>query len=175
VQAGFASHQGHDTEFVKQVQSANHMGQLKNAAEPLTMLRVHINPESRVKLALVTPPEQVVQHRTQRFLIEVHNEARIRSPLRIRAIDHSLPGASSPSWCEMRIVENLLSSSLLNGEEVEWKLIELRCSEVGHREVRLEADAGQGTQDLGFRATTDLLLKCVPRSSLRRQMNDGPP
>jgi hypothetical protein len=163
MQAGFASHLGHDVDFVKQVREAAHLGHLKMAAEPLTLLRVHINPESRVKLALVTPPERVVQHRTQRFLVEVHNEARIQAPLRIRAIDQSQPAAGTPSWFDVRLVENLLSSSLLTGDETEWKLLEIRCSEVGHREVRLEADAGQGTQDLGFRATTDLLLKCVPR------------
>jgi hypothetical protein len=28
--------------------------------------------------------------------------------------------------------------------------------------VHLEADVGQGTQDLGFRAAADLLLKGVP-------------
>ncbi|MFO0905874.1 MAG: CehA/McbA family metallohydrolase [Pirellulales bacterium] len=163
MQAGFASHLGHDVEFVKQVREATHHGQLKMASEPLTLLRVHINPESRVKLALVTPPERVVQHRTQRFLVEVHNEARIQAPLRIRAIDQSQPTAGAPSWFDVRLVENLLSSSLLTGDETEWKLLEIRCSEAGHREVRLEADAGQGTQDLGFRATIDLLLKCVPR------------
>jgi len=175
MQAAFASHRGHDPEFVKQVNEADHMGQLQLAAEPLTLLRVHINPESRVKLAMVTPPDVIVQHRTQRFLVEVHNEARIQAPLRVRAFDQSNPQPGVPPWFEVRVVENLLSSSLLTGEETEWKLLELRCLETGHREVRLEADAGQGTQDLGFRATADLLLKCVPRSQYRPLLKPSPP
>ena len=175
MQAAFASHLGHDPDFVKQVTESDNAGQLQIAARPLTLLRVHITPESRVKLAVVGPPEMIVQHRTQRFLVEVHNEAGIQAPLRIRAFDQSLPQTDTPAWFDVRIVENLLSSSLLTGEEMEWKLLELRCSETGHREIRLEADAGQGTQDLGFRATVDLLLKCVPRSQFRTLLNPSPP
>lgn len=167
MQSAFASHLGHEPSFVKQISEAAHMGDLRSAAQPLTLLRIHINPESRVKLALVTPPEAVVQHRTQRFLVEIHNEARIRAPLQIRAMDRAASSDESPTWCSVRLVENLLSSSHLTGEEHEWKLMELRCSETGHREVHLEVDAGQGTQDLGFRAAVDLLLKCVPRGEHR--------
>ncbi len=175
MQAAFASHVGHDPEFVKQISKSDNIGQLSIVARPLTLLRVHINPESRVKLAVVGPPERIVQHRTQRFLVEVHNEAGIQAPLRIQAFDQSQPQAETPTWFDVRIVQNLLSSSLLTGEELEWKLLELRCLETGHREIRLEADAGQGTQDLGFRATADLLLKCVPRSQFRTRMAPSPP
>ena len=62
----------------------------------------------------------------------------------------------------MRLVENLVSSSILSGEETEWKLLELSSDLAGRREVRFEADVGQGTQDLGFRSTTDVLLKVNP-------------
>jgi hypothetical protein len=120
---------------------------------------VQINPESRVKLAPVTLPESLVQHRTQRFLIEIHNEARIQAPLRIRALDQSAGDVQPADWCDVRLVENLVSSSILSGEETEWKLLELSSDLAGRREVRFEADVGQGTQDLGFRATTDVLLK----------------
>lgn len=167
MQSAFASHLGHDPTFVTQISEAAHVGNLRTTTEPLTLFRVHINPESRVKLAVVTPPETVVQHRTQRFLVEIHNEARIRAPLQIRAIDRTASSNEPPTWCSIRLVENLLSTSLLTGEEHEWKLMELRCSETGHREVHLEVDAGQGTQDLGFRAAADLLLKCVPRREHR--------
>jgi len=97
--------------------------------------------------------------------VAIHNESRIRAPLRIRARDRTNLSSLEASWCAVRLVDNLVSSSMLSGAEHEWKLIEVRCSEVGHREVLLEADAGQGTQDLEFRAAADLLLECVPRSA----------
>jgi hypothetical protein len=159
MQASFVSPLSHDDPFVNTIRQSVHTGNLRNAAEALTILKVQINPESRVKLAPVTLPESIVQHRTQRFLIEIHNEARIQAPLRIRVFDQSSGDRQSAEWCDVRLMENLVSSSVLSGEETEWKLLELRSDLAGRREVRFEADVGQGTQDLGFRATTDVLLK----------------
>ena len=162
MQASFVSPLSHDDPFVSAIRQSVHSGNLRNAAELLTILKVQINPESRVKLAPVTLPESLVQHRTQRFLIEIHNEARIQAPLRIRALDQSAGDVQPADWCDVRLVENLVSSSILSGEETEWKLLELSSDLAGRREVRFEADVGQGTQDLGFRSTTDVLLKVNP-------------
>ena len=159
MQASFVSPLSHDDPFMNAIRQSVHTGNLRDAAEPLTILKVQINPESRVKLAPVTLPESFVQHRTQRFLIEIHNEARIQAPLRIRAFDQSRGDRQPAEWCDVRLIENLVSSSVLSGEETEWKLLELRSNLAGRREVRFEADVGQETQDLGFRATTDVLLK----------------
>jgi len=90
--------------------------------------------------------------------------------LNLSVWDQSVRPAELAPWCDIRFVENLISSATLSGEETEWKIVELRCDEVGGREVRIEADAGQGTQDLGFRATADLLLKCVPREAFRAKL-----
>jgi hypothetical protein len=162
MQASFVSPLSHNDPFVNAIRQSVHIGNLRNTAEPLTILKVQINPESRAKLAPVTLPESVVQHRTQRFLIEIHNEARIQAPLRIRAFDQSSGDRQPAEWCDVRLMENLVSSSILSGEENEWKLLELRSDIAGRREVRFEADVGQETQDLGFRATTDVLLKVNP-------------
>ena len=162
MQASFVSPLSHDDPFVNAVRQSVHTGNLRNAAAPLTILKVQINPESRVKLAPISLPESLVQHRTQRFLIEIHNEARIQAPLRIRAFDQSGGDLQPAEWCDVRLMENLVSSSILSGEETEWKLLELRSDLAGRREVRFEADVGQGTQDLGFRASADVLLKVNP-------------
>jgi hypothetical protein len=108
-------------------------------------------------------------------LVEVHNEARIEAPLRLHALDRATETQIPASWCSIQLLENLFSSSLLSGEEHEWKLAEFRCTETGHREVHFEADAGQGTQDLGFRAAADMLFKCVPRSDYRALLKPALP
>jgi hypothetical protein len=82
--------------------------------------------------------------------------------LRIRALDQSAGDIQPADWCDVRLMDNLVSSSVLSGEETEWKLLELRSDLAGRREVRFEADVGQGTQDLGFRASADVLLKVNP-------------
>ena len=135
---------------------------LAAAVEPLVVLRVDVNPESRVKLAAVSPLPELIVDRTFRFLLEVRNHARIRAPLRIAATDRSTTPPRPARFCEVGLVDGMASSSFLSGAEREWKIVEIRLLEAGRREVHLEADVGQGTQDLGFRAAADLLLKGVP-------------
>lgn len=127
--------------------------------EDLIAFEVAINPEARVKLRGRSVPERLVKDRTQRFLLEVLNEAGLQAPLRLRAFDRAEPGEQEAEWFSIRIVENSESTAVLSGARTEWKLIELRCTEAGTRAVRIAADAGTGTQDLGFRAEVDLLVE----------------
>ena len=132
-------------------------------SEEAAAFEVQINPEARVKLRALNPPQQLVRHRSERFWLKVLNEAGLQSPLRLRAFDRSLPGAQQADWFRVGIVENAESTALLSGATTEWKLIELRCDEPGTRAVRIAADAGTGTQDLGFRAEVDLLIDVEER------------
>jgi len=142
--------------------AAESSASLAAAVEPLVVLRVDVNPESRVKLAAVSPLPELVVDRTYRFLLEVRNHARIRAPLRIAATDRSVNRPRPALFCAVGLVDGMASSSFLSGAEREWKIVEIRLLVEGRREVHLEADVGQGTQDLGFRAAADLLLKGVP-------------
>jgi hypothetical protein len=163
MQAAFVSPLGHAPEFLEKMKEGSQIGQLREAVEALTLLKVSINPESRVKLSLGSVPSQLVQHRTQRFLVEIHNESGIQAPLRLVGIDLATPNRQTATWASIGIQEHLLSTARLSGAPYEWKILELRCDEAGDRELHLEADAGQGTQDLGFRASVDLPIRCVPR------------
>jgi hypothetical protein len=163
MQAAFVSPMGHTPEFLEKMRGGNQIGQLREAVEPLTLLKVFINPESRVKLSLGSVPSQLVQHRTHRFLVEIHNESGIQAPLRLVGVDLSKADRQPATWASIGIQEHLLSTAMLSGAPYEWKILELRCDEAGDRELHLEADAGQGTQDLGFRASVDLPIQCVPR------------
>ncbi len=130
--------------------------------QPLVVLNVDVNPESRVKLIAASPLPDLVVERTYRFLLEVRNHARIRAPLRLIATDRSTTPPRAAPFCAVRIVDSIASSSFLSGQELEWKIVEVRCTAMGLREVHIEADVGQGTQDLGFRSAADLLMKGVP-------------
>jgi hypothetical protein len=165
MQAAFVSPLGHAPEFLEKMKQGSQIGQLREAVKPLTLLKVYINPESRVKLTAASVPSQLVQHRTYRFLVEIHNESGIQAPLRLAALDLAKPDRQAATWASIGIQEHLLSTAALSGAPYEWKIVELRCDEAGDRELHLEADAGQGTQDLGFRASIDLPIRCVPRRS----------
>lgn len=138
-------------------------GTARQADDAPVAFQVDINPEARVKLRERTPPQRLVRQQTQRFRVEVHNEAGLTAPLQLRAFDRSQPGEQEAGWFHVGFVENGESTSLLSGARTEWKLIELRCDEAGTRTVRFAADAGTGTQDLGFRAEVDLVIDVEER------------
>ena len=135
---------------------------LAAAVEPLVVLRVRINPEGRVKLEPARRFPGLVTGRPHRFLVEVTNDAGITARLTLEATDQALVPPGPAGFCEVGFVDDQDSSPRLTGAPREWKLATLRLDEPGRHEVRLEADAGQGTQDLGFRATVDLLLTSRP-------------
>lgn len=149
---------GHEELRVAAVRAATSLPEASAAVDDLVALQVDINPEARVKLRPRTLPESLVRHRSVRLLVEVHNEAGLQAPLRLRALDRSQPGEQEADWFAIDVVENGESKALLSGAPVEWKLVELRSAEAGTRTVRIAADAGVGTQDLGFRAEVDLVV-----------------
>lgn len=141
---------------------------LAAAVEPVVTLRVRINPEGRVKLEPGRPFPRLVTGRPHRFLVEVTNDAGITATLTLRATDQSLVPPGPAAFCRVGFLDEADSSPTLTGDRQEWKLASLTLDEGGRREVRLEADAGQGSQDLGFRATADLLLVAVPAADAGR-------
>lgn len=129
------------------------------ALQPLMLLGVTINPEARVKLDGRRPRVVLHQGRPERFFIKVENTAGITAPLNLTAIDLATAPPGKAAWCEVRTVDSPFTSRFLTGAEFEYKVVEIVVHQPGTREVRLVGDAGQGTQDLGFRATTDLILE----------------
>ena len=141
------------------IEDASRTSELRVAAAPLTLATVSINPESRVKISADLDPVSVQAGRPQQFLIAVDNMAGVTAPLAIRAIDLANDPPSPADWCDVRLIDSPFVSSILNGNPDEYKVLEITVREAGQRELRLTADAGQGTQDLGFRATTDVTIR----------------
>src|SRR5262245_23730993 len=57
-------------------------GSVQEALDPLCLIGVEINPESRVKAAQGPAPARLVQHGWRVFLVKVHNEAGVTAELR---------------------------------------------------------------------------------------------
>ncbi|MFM7520014.1 MAG: hypothetical protein ACKO9B_06045 [Planctomycetota bacterium] len=143
------------------VAKAKSVEALGSAVTGVVSLRVHINPESRVKLHAVTPIGDLVVGRPRMVLVEVVNEAGVTAALVLEALDLAGGTPRPATFCTVTLADDERSSPRLSGAPVEWKLATLTLARPGRFEVRLEADVGQGTQDLGFRATADLLLRGV--------------
>lgn len=168
---------------------------IQNAFDPYCIAFVHINPEGRVKVAPGPATARLVQGGWSTFLVKVHNEAGLRSALNVRS-DESEPALHRSSGQPHPKEENLLSegevanrflelalytrrpmSSRLSGFPLEYFILQGYTNETGAREASLAFDAGEGSQDLGFRNEIAVLFDCVPsvKLTLRVKDHDGEP
>ncbi len=149
---------------LRNMKAAASRAELIEALEPLVLLEASVNPESRVKLNTRINNIRLDEGRPQRFLIKVENMAGITAPLNLSAVDLALNPPGQAEWCEIEVVDGPFTSRFFTGETSEYKVVQITSTVAGPREVRLVGDAGQGTQDLGFRATADLLLEVQSKS-----------
>src|SRR5262249_20684637 len=126
---------------------------LQDLLDPLCLTAVHINPESRVKAARGPAAAGLTRGRPALARATGHNEAGITPPLEVGGDGVRLPGKTGPGrWLAAAVVRAKPLGPTLSGGRLEYVLLRLTAREAGKREATLAFDAGQGTQDLGFRA-----------------------
>jgi hypothetical protein len=130
---------------------------LQQRLDPLCLVAVSINPESRVKAARGPAPAVLQLGQESILLVKVHNEAGLTHALTVTGAQLK----SSGGWLSARVQP--VSGKSLSGRKLDYLLLRLGPSEVGKREATLQFDAGQGTQDLGFRAEVPVLFTVRPR------------
>ena len=160
--------------------------------DPLCLVGVTINPESRVKVAEGPAAKELVEQGWRVFLVKVRNEAGVTAPLRCMSPNAARLHATSnepepPQTISRRdVVERWLDVSMfdspplvarLSGLGLEYRIIELFSRDRGKREAKLAFDVGQGTQDLGFRNEVNVLFECRPSVKVHLEVldDDGSP
>ncbi len=149
---------------------------------------VTINPEQRVKVAQAAAAPVLAEGGWQQFLIKVLNEAGTTAPLRITSAEanrvfggpyrsggDSEPGAQTPlsaRWLDLLPWIAPPMRAELSGLGVEYRLVGLYSRDFGKREARFHFDAGQGTQDLGFRGEVSVLFDCRPAREITLHITD---
>jgi hypothetical protein len=164
------------------------------ALDPQVLCVVDINPESRVKVAR-GPAQAVVQQAGYTpVLVKVINQAVSAARLRIGSpqAGPSYAGVQASTlererqthlrenenkhgadrFLEVKMFEAPPMTANLSGLEVEYALALVYSSEAGRREATLVFDIGQGTQDLGFRAETPVLLDVRPAVAVHLDVKD---
>lgn len=144
---------------------------------------VSINPESRVSVLEGPVKKELIQQGWRTFLVKVHNEAGVTAPLvpdspnllpvyqrgskngREKPMtDEKLvqPGDVPNRFLDAQMFDKQPLKPGLSGLELEYRIIQLYCRDVGRREAQLGFHVGQGTQDLGFRNTVAILFIGLP-------------
>ncbi|MDE2506779.1 MAG: CehA/McbA family metallohydrolase [Planctomycetota bacterium] len=161
---------------------------IQQVLDPLCLIGVEINPESRVKAAFGPASPELVQNGRRVFLIKVHNEAGSTAELVCLSRNAKIPfvpGTNAPAakstiskaevldrWLEVTMIRDRPLRRTLSGLALEYRLIDLYSRDAGHREGKFEFNIGQGTQDLGFRAEVDILFNCLPATTIKLEVLD---
>lgn len=151
---------------------------IQEVLDPLCLVGVNVNAESRVKVAPGPAEKELVQNGWRVFLVKVHNEAGVTAALWAsspNAAPQVVPSSGKPNaaaaispaeladrWLDLAMFDQQPLNANLSGLALEYRIIELYSRDAGRREAKLAFDVGQGTQDLGFRNEVNLLFDCRP-------------
>lgn len=128
---------------------------LHKALDESVFLRVGINPEGRVRLARGVAPAELVAERPALFLIKIENLSGSQQRL--------IPRGTFAADEDNPFTLTLMKPTDLAGLPIEYRLLEITGSKPGRSELTIAFQAGQGSEDLGFRADVPVLFK-VTRS-----------
>jgi hypothetical protein len=150
----------------------------------------HINPEARVKVSRGPAIAQLMQNGWTSFLVKVHNEAGVTARLQVespnaapvlhvstfnqRAMEKNLlsPGQIANRFLEMQMYNNRPLLPHLSGLALEYAVVQIYSKDAGRREAELGFNIGQGTQDIGFRNTINILFNILPSVKVILQVKD---
>ena len=125
------------------------------------LIKVAISPEARVKATATTGHRELRQGEWSEFTIVIDNAAGITAPLVVESeqLLTSERDTARDHWLRLE----LQPSGPLSGAATETRILRLLSRDPGIRTAVLNINAGQGTQDLGFRS--DVILSLRMRSS----------
>lgn len=187
------------TALLRAAQSRDAKG-LQEILDRRVLLAVHINPETRVKVAR-GPADAVLQQAGYTpVLVKIVNESATTARLRIGSPQSGpvYAGMSQLSgdrmqqqhlrqnenvegrtdrFLDLEVFTSAPMTPNLSGLDVEYAIALIYSSEAGRREATITFDVGQGTQDLGFRGEAPVLFTVRPAVAVRLRVfdDDGTP
>ena len=168
---------------------------IQGLLDPYCLALVEINPETRVKVLRGPAGAELVQGGWRSFLVKVNNQAGITSRLevespnaaslfqvsrgasRVQIQDFISDGELTHRFLDLTLYRRRPLFDHLSGLRLEYVILQIYTRAVGKREARIEFHVGEGTQDLGFRNSLDILFRCEPSVKVvfRVQDHDGLP
>ena len=127
---------------------------LHEAMAELVLLNVIISPEGRVKVVRGPAKSNLVQKQPCLFLVKVENQS--GGQPRLKAIGTYTGDTQNPFV--ISIVKAGRFGPDLVGLPVEYRLLQVTDAKAGRHELTIAVEAGQGSQDLGFRAEVPVLF-----------------
>jgi len=177
---------------MKAPKDADAIAGIQKVLDKLCVAGVHINAESRVKVAEGPAKKELMRNGWRSFLVKVHNEAGITpvlqadspnaKPLFMRGRGRRQkpqstqklvpPGEVGNRFLDMVMYNKQPLKPKLSGLELEYRILQLYSRDTGRREAKLAFNVGQGTQDIGFRNAVPILFNCLPAVEVSLSVKD---
>lgn len=159
-----------------------------------TLIKVDINPESRVSVSRGPAPALLVEHGWRSFLVRITNQSNDTSVLQFRSPQGGRMGRPSASettsahdftigavdaveaqsrWISLITWDKPPLQPALSGLALEYRILQIYSRDRGRREASLQAVTGTGTQDLGYRSTIAILFDCVASHAIKLNIHDS--
>jgi len=144
--------------------SAEPPEQARTVQQPApVLLKVAISPEARVKATATAGQRDLRQGEWSEFTIVIDNAAGITAPLVVESeqLMTSEHDTARDRWLRLEMEP----SGPLSGATTETRILRLLSRDFGIRTAVLNINAGQGTQDLGFRSDVILSFRMTRSKS----------
>ena len=166
-----------DRQALQAAMDAGDAAKIQETLDRHCLFGVNINPEMRVKVAPGEAKPELVEHGWRQFLVKVHNESGTTAALRATSPNaqrlHNSPQAEvADRWLDLQMHDQQPLTKTLTGLNLEYRIIQLYSRDAGRREAKFSFNVGQGTQDLGYRAETDILFQCRPAHEIALRVLD---
>ena len=161
--------------------AAGNAGRVDRTLREYTLLEIHINPESRVKVMRGPAKAELVSGLESVVLVRVVNEGGVTAPLTLDGPNLTTSASvvketRRARWLTARLASTGKSGALsvLTGARLEYFIVVLSAREAGYREATFAFDVGQGTQDLGFRGECPVLFRCKEAKPTKHGSTQSP-
>ncbi|MEO8763275.1 MAG: hypothetical protein ABI416_03270, partial [Ginsengibacter sp.] len=163
---------------------------IQEILDPYCLAMVNINPESRVKVVKGAATPKLIQNGWVSYLVKIANEAGITPQLQVESPNAATPlyapshdhrvaankilthGQVANRFLEIQLYRKPPMLPNLSGLKVEYAILQIYSKDEGKREVEIGFNVGQGTQDIGFRNTINILFNISPSVTLTFHVKD---
>lgn len=154
--------------------------QIQQILDPYCLFMVDINAEARVKVLRGPATATLMQGGWKSFLVKVYNQARVPARLEVQSPNALAPffkssfapkvkeenvltpGQVQNRFLDISMYRNRPLQSNLSGLILEYAVVQIFSKEAGQRQAEIGFNIGQGSQDVGFRNSIDILFNVKP-------------
>jgi len=170
--------------------SAEQVKRIQQILDPYCLATVEINPETRVKVVRGPAKARLLQYGWVSYLVKVNNEAGITAQLQVESPNAVAPlhapsyeprvpedkkltaGQVANRFLEIQMYRNRPMLPNLSGLKLEYAIVQVYSKDSGQREAEIGFNVGEGTQDIGFRNTVNILFASTPSVKVTIHIKD---